>query len=176
MVRYAILGRVELRDGGREVAVGGPRQAALLALLLVNANRALSTDHLIDVLWGDQAVGAALKRLQMAIARLRRVLDPGGAQGESVLRTVAGGYLLEVSPGELDADVFEARAKEGRAAMQAGEAAQARALLCEALGMWSGPALADVAYEEFAQPKIWRLEEVPVIERMGHRLVLAVAA
>ncbi len=68
VIRYAILGPVELRDGERSAAVGGPRQAALLALLLVNANRALSTDRLIDALWGDQAVGAALKRLQMAIS------------------------------------------------------------------------------------------------------------
>jgi DNA-binding SARP family transcriptional activator len=57
MIRYAILGPVKLRDGGRAVAVGDPRQVVLLALLLVNANRALSSDRLIDVLWGNQAAG-----------------------------------------------------------------------------------------------------------------------
>jgi DNA-binding SARP family transcriptional activator len=162
MVRYAILGPVGLCDGERRVAVGGPRQVALLAVLLVNANRALSSDRLTEVLWGDQAVGVSPKRLQMAIARLRRALDPEGVAGESMLRTVAGGYLLAVRPDELDADMFEMRVQQGRRALQAGEAARARALLDDALGMWQGPVLADVAYEEFAQAEIRRLEEVRV--------------
>jgi DNA-binding SARP family transcriptional activator len=160
MVRYAILGPVELRDGGRGVVVGGPRQVALLALLLVNANRALSNDRLIDTLWGDLGPAGALKRLQAAILRLRRALDPEGGSGESVLRTVAGGYLLAVCPGELDAEVFQVRVQEGRRVLLAGEAQRAREVLVEALGMWRGPALADVAYDEFAQPEIRRLEEL----------------
>jgi DNA-binding SARP family transcriptional activator/tetratricopeptide (TPR) repeat protein len=160
MVKYAILGPVGLCDGERWVAVGGPRQVALLALLLVHANRALSSDQLIDALWGDQAVGPALKRLQMAVARLRRALDREGESGESVLCTVAGGYLLAVRPGELDGDVFQTHVEQGRRALQAGDPARARALLHEALAMWRGPALADVAYEEFAQAEIRRLEEV----------------
>jgi DNA-binding SARP family transcriptional activator len=68
MVRYAILGPVELREGERSVAVGGPRQLALLALLLVNANRALSSDRLIEALWGDRSPAGAVKRLQVAVA------------------------------------------------------------------------------------------------------------
>ncbi|MCA1698303.1 MAG: AAA family ATPase, partial [Actinobacteria bacterium] len=103
--------------------------------------------------------GGAVKRLQAAIVRLRRTLDGSGG-GKSVLRTVAGGYVLAVRGGELDADVFQARMEEGRRALQAGEAARARDVLGEALGMWRGPALADVAYEEFAQPEIRRLEEL----------------
>jgi DNA-binding SARP family transcriptional activator len=163
MVRYAILGSVELCDGERRVGVGGPRQVALLALLLVNANRALSTDRLIDALWHDRDAAGSLKRLRMAIARLRGALDPGGVQGESVLRTTAGGYLLAVRPGELDADVFQARVVEGRSALESGEAAHAHEVLVEALGMWHGPALADVAYEKFAQPEIRRLEELRLV-------------
>jgi DNA-binding SARP family transcriptional activator len=159
MVRYAILGPVELRDGGR-VVVGGPRQVALLALLLVNANRALSNDRLIDTLWGDLGPAGALKRLQAAILRLRRVLDPEAVHDESVLRRVAGGYLLAVGPGELDAEVFQARVRDGRRALEAGEARRAREVLVKALGMWRGPALAEVAYEDFAQPEIRRLEEL----------------
>jgi DNA-binding SARP family transcriptional activator/tetratricopeptide (TPR) repeat protein len=160
MVKYAILGPVELRAGERMVAVGGPQQVALLALLLVNANRALSNDRLIDTLWDDLGPAGALKRLQAAIVRLRRALDPDRVQGESVLRTVAGGYLLAVQPGELDAEMFQARVEEGRRAFEAGEALLARSVLGEALGMWRGPALADVAYEDFAQPEVRRLEEL----------------
>ena len=160
MVRYAILGPIELCDGERRVAVGGPRQVALLALLLVNANRALSSDGLIDALWGDRGPAGAVKRLQVAIARLRRTLDPDGVQGDSVLRTIAGGYLLAVLPGELDAEVFQERLEEGHRALEAGEADRARDMLREALRMWHGPALAEVAYEEFAQMEIRRLEEL----------------
>ena len=118
MVRYAILGPVELRDGELRTAVGGPRQVALLALL-VNANRALSSDSLIDALWSDQGPSGAIKRLQVAIGRLRRTLDGHGAHGESVLQTTAGGYLLAVAPGELDAEVFQAQMEGGCRALDA---------------------------------------------------------
>jgi len=160
VIRYAILGPVELRDGERGVVVGGPQQVALLAFLLVNANRALSRDRLIDALWSDCGPGGAVKRLHVAIARLRRTLDANGMQGESVLRTVAGGYLFAIAPGQLDAEVFQTRLDQGHRALEAGEAARARALLGEALAMWHGPALAGAAYEEFAQPEIRRLEEL----------------
>ena len=160
MARYAILGPVGLIDGDERTTVGGPRQVALLALLLLNANRAVSSDELIDALWGDLGPEGALKRLQVAIVRLRRTLEAGTVDGGSPLRTVAGGYLLEVQPGDSDAEAFQACAEEGRRALQAGDARRARDLLCEALGMWRGPALADVAYEEFALTEIRRLEEL----------------
>lgn len=160
MVKYAILGQVELRDGDRRVAVGGPRQLALLALLLVNANRALSSDRLVEALWDERNLVGGVKRLQMAVARLRRALDPEGSQGESALRTVAGGYMLAMLPGELDADVFQTRVEEGRRALEARELRRASDVLRDALRMWRGPALADVAYQEFAQPEVRRLEEM----------------
>jgi DNA-binding SARP family transcriptional activator len=159
MVRYAILGPIELCEGERRTPMGGRRQAALLAVLLLNANRALSSDGLIELLWGDRGPVAA-KRLQAAILRLRRTLDPEGSRDESALRTVAGGYLLAVGPGELDADVFEARVRNGCRALERGDARSARDALGDALRMWRGPALAEVAYEEFAQPEIRRLEEL----------------
>ncbi len=159
-MRYAILGPVELCDGERRLAVHGPRQVALLALLLINANRPLSNDRLIDALWGDLGPAGAVKRLQAAILRLRRLLDPVGGQSQSVLRTVTGGYLLAVAPGELDAEIFQARVEEGLRAVQAGEAVRARDMLRDALAMWRGPALHEVADEQFAQPEIRRLEEL----------------
>ncbi|HEY0345719.1 MAG TPA: BTAD domain-containing putative transcriptional regulator [Solirubrobacteraceae bacterium] len=160
MVRYGILGPVEVFDGERAVAVGGPRQVALLALLLVNANRGLSSDRLIEALWHDRGAAGAVKRLQVAVARLRRALDPGGAQDGSVLRTTVGGYLLAVAPGELDAEVFQARVEEGRRGLDAGDPQRARDVLREALAIWRGRPLAEVADEEFAQAEIRRLEEL----------------
>jgi DNA-binding SARP family transcriptional activator len=159
LIKYAILGPIELCDGNRRVAVRGPREAALLALLLLNANRALSNDRLIDALWDGLRPAGALKRLQAAIVRLRRTLDSSG-QDKSVLRTVTGGYLLAVQPGELDAEVFQARVEDARRALEAGDAACGRDGLREALGMWRGPALTALSYEEFAQPEIRRLEEL----------------
>ncbi len=154
-VRYAILGPVEIRDAAGPIPAGGPRQLALLAFLLLNANATVSSDRLIEALWGDDARGAD-KRLQMAVARLRKVLDAG----EPVLHTSAGGYALQVAPGELDAHVFEAAIADGRAALAAGDAERASSVLARALELWRGAPLVDVGYMEFAQPEIRRLEEL----------------
>jgi DNA-binding SARP family transcriptional activator/predicted ATPase len=160
MVKYAILGPIELTDGERLLPVGGPRQMSLLAFLLVHANRAVSTDRLINALWVRQSPADALKSLHVAISRLRKTLNIDRDDGEPALRTVATGYLLAVRPGELDAELFQKLVAEGRLALQAGEAKRGREVLHEALAMWRGPALAEVAYEEFAQPEIRRLEEL----------------
>jgi DNA-binding winged helix-turn-helix (wHTH) protein len=121
IIRYAILGPVELCDGERRMALGGPRQVTLLALLLMHANRAVSSDQLIDALWGPQSLASALKSLHVAISRLRKTLEIAGIGGESVLHTVTGGYLLAVKSGELDAEVFETRMLDGRRAVEAGD-------------------------------------------------------
>ena len=113
---FRLLGPVEVWAADRQLALGGGRQLKLFAFLLLNANRAVSVDALIDAVWGPERDGA-VKRLQMAIARLRRALEPLAAGDESVLRTVSGGYLLAVRPGELDAEVFAARVTDGRRAL-----------------------------------------------------------
>ena len=159
MVTYAILGPVELSDGERLVSAGGPRQVALLAFLLVHANRAVSADALLDALWGEQPAVVG-KRVQMAIARLRKALETAGGGATSPLRTVAGGYLLAVQPGELDAQLFEASLQDGRSALEHGDAPRAAASLREALELWRGPALADLGYEDWARAEIRRLEEL----------------
>ena len=161
MIRYRILGSVELSDGERPIPAGGPRQVALLAFLVVNANRAVSVDGLLDALWASEgSTAGAVKRVQVAIARLRRTLEAGGATAAAPLRTVAGGYLLAVGAGESDAGVFGLRFDAGRRALEAGDAQHAATLLREALGLWRGPALADVGYADWAQPEIRRLEEL----------------
>ncbi len=163
MVEYGILGPVELTDGERLLRVGGPRQVALLALLLLHANRAVSSDQLIDALWDQQSPAVALKSLYVAVSRLRRTLGVGGAGMEPILRKVPGGYLLAVKAGELDAELFQTRLEDGRRALQSGDAQRARGVLRDALALWRGPALAEVAYQEFAQPEIRRLEELRLV-------------
>ena len=158
-MRFAILGSVEVWAGDRRLALGGPRQLGLLSFLLLHRNRAVSRDSLMDALWGEDA-GIGDKRLQMAIARLRKELEPPGGGGERRLRTVSGGYLLAVDSGELDAEVFAAGVRDGRAALEAGDPGLASRLLGEALALWRGPPLAEVSFAEFAQAEIRQLEEL----------------
>jgi DNA-binding SARP family transcriptional activator len=146
-----ILGPIELADAP---ALGGRRQVALLAYLVLHANQAVSTDQLIEALWVDRPREGAVKRLQVAVTRLRKIL------GRTPLRTVGGGYLLTIQAGELDADVFRARLREGRGLMDTARPREAAIVLGDALTMWRGPPLVDVAFESFAQPEIRRLEEL----------------
>src|SRR5689334_16140390 len=103
-MRFHILGPLEVRADGRRLPVGRPQQRALLAVLLLNANRVVSADRLVSHLWGDDASPTARGLLQGNVARLRRALREGDRQP---LWTRPPGYLLEVRPGELDHDRFE---------------------------------------------------------------------
>jgi predicted ATPase/DNA-binding SARP family transcriptional activator len=154
-----ILGPVQVWAGGRRLAVGGPRQLALLAFLVLHANRAVSADAIIDALWGASRPGSA-SPLQMAIARLRKALEPLQTGADQWLQTVSGGYLLAIEAGDLDADVFACGVRDGRDALDTGDPARAREMLTEALALWRGPPLAEVGFEDFAQPEIRRLEEL----------------
>ena len=154
-----VLGPVEVWSDERRLVVGGPRQVALLAFLLLHANRAVSADAVIDAVWGPEREGAA-KRLQMAVFRLRRALEPLDGEDNSRIRTAGGGYLLSVGPGELDAHVFAKRVQDGRRMLENDDPARASRLLAEALGLWRGPPLAEVTFEDFAQAEIRRLEEL----------------
>lgn len=113
-----ILGPVGVSVSWRALRVAGPMQLKLFAFLVVYANRVVSSDALVDALWGP-ARSRADNRLPMAIARLRKALAPLNGGGGRVLRTVSGGYLLSVGPGELelDADVFTAGVQAGRRAL-----------------------------------------------------------
>jgi predicted ATPase/DNA-binding SARP family transcriptional activator len=159
VTRFRVLGPIEAWADDHPLVLGGPQQVKLLAFLLLNANRGVSADAVIDAVWGSDRDGAA-KRLQMGVLRLRRALAPLDGENGSRLRTVSGGYLLDVHADELDAEVFAARYRDGRRALQAGDPAQARELLGDALGPWRGPPLAEIAFEDFAQGEIRRLEEL----------------
>src|SRR5215831_15484441 len=132
---YRILGPLEVIDGDRPVELGGERQRALLAVLLLNAGEVVSADRLIDELWGERPPHGALKALQAHISRLRKALGTSGndsfdagSRGSGGLRrgplaTRGHGYLLRVAPGELDVDRFKHLVEEGRRDLAAGDAA-----------------------------------------------------
>lgn len=163
-VDFRILGPLEVGDGDRTVALGGDKQRALLAILLLHPNEPVSADRLIDDLWGARPPPAALKTLQAYVSRLRRTLDYDGgrASGSSngALVTRGHGYLLRVEAGQLDADRFRGLVEEGRRALAAGEPGRAARVLRAGLALWRGPPLTDFAYEAFAQAAIAQLEEL----------------
>jgi DNA-binding SARP family transcriptional activator len=152
---FRVSGPVEARTDERRLVLGGPQPVELLAFLLLNANRAMFADEVIEALWGAERERTAKHRLQVGVSRLRRTLQRLDGQDGPRLRTVSGGYLLSVGSGELDAEVFAELARDARRAL----AARASELLAHALGLWRGPALAEVAFEDFAQAEIRQLEE-----------------
>ncbi len=159
MTSLRILGPVQAWRGDQRLALGGPRQLKLLAFLVLRANRAVSKDEIIDAVWGP-ARSDADNRLQMGTARLRKSLEPLTGDAGPWLQTVSGGYLLSIPPDELDADAFERAVRSGTQALELGAAAQAADILSGALALWRGPPLAEVAFEDFAQAEIRRLEEL----------------
>ena len=162
MTSFRVLGPVEAWSDEHRLTLGGPQQVKLLAFLLLGANRAVAADAVIDAVWGFEREGAA-KRLQMGVLRLRKALAPLDGPDGSRLRTVSAGYLLEVGPDELDADVFAERVREGRRVFDEDDPARASELLADALGLWRGPPLAEVAFEDFAQADIRRLVELRLV-------------
>jgi DNA-binding SARP family transcriptional activator len=155
-MEFRILGPLEVRQSAQPVACRGGKQRLLLATLLVHANEVVSTDRLLEALWGDEPPPTAQKALQMHVSQLRRILEPG------LLLTRPPGYELRLNGGELDLQRFEADAAQARAAAAAGRPEDASSLLGRALALWRGPALADLTFEESLQPEIARLEELRV--------------
>jgi DNA-binding SARP family transcriptional activator len=164
-VEFRILGPLEVWREGRLVQVGGAKERALLALLLLQAGEHVSADRLIDELWGESPPATARKSLQVRVAGLRRAL------GGDVLLTRGDGYLVRLEPNALDLRRFEQLLSDGRDALAAGDPSGAVSTLDEALTLWRGPPLADFAYESFAQPAIARLEDLRV-----HALELRIEA
>src|SRR2546428_4080562 len=147
-MEYRVLGPLEVRDGERSLPLAGAKQRALLALLLVKANHVVSRERLIDELWGEQPPETAVQSLQVYVSRLRKLLPP------DTLLTRPPGYLLEVASDELDLQRFERLLADGHEALAQGDPERASAVLHEALALWRGPALAEFAFEPFAQAEI----------------------
>ncbi len=139
-MEFRVLGPLEVLSDGRALDLGGQKQRALLALLLLEANRVVSSDRLIEGLWEGDPPSTAQKGLQVYVSQLRKLL------GRERLQTKAPGYVLRVDPDELDVERFRRLQAEGR--------------LDEALALWRGPPLGEFAYRRFAQPEIARLEEL----------------
>ena len=152
-MEFRLLGSLEVASHTGPVQLGGPRQRALLAILLLQANHVVSRDALIEALWPERLPADAAHSLDVQVSRLRQALGP-----EAALSTRAGGYVLEVEPKKIDARRFERLLDEGRRANAAGDPATALEALDAALALWRGEALADLAHEEFARSEIDRLE------------------
>jgi DNA-binding SARP family transcriptional activator len=155
-LEFGILGPLEVRASGTLLHVGGPRQRALLGLLLCHANQVVSRDQLFEELLSDQPAEQAEPILRVQISRLRHVLADGDTEARLLARPP--GYVLRVEPGELDLQLFEQRVAAGRDALARGDPAQAAALLGEAQSLWRGRPLADLEFESFARFEIQRLE------------------
>ncbi|WP_411074241.1 AfsR/SARP family transcriptional regulator [Streptomyces sp. cmx-4-7] len=139
-MRYSVLGpTLAHASDGTDVAVGGPRVRALLTVLALRAGRPVPVRELVDEVWyGDEPPADAVAALQALVGRLRRAL------GRDRVASTEGGYRLDARPEDVDARRFERLAADGAAALAAGDAGRAAVLLDEALGLWRGPALADL--------------------------------
>jgi DNA-binding SARP family transcriptional activator len=154
-MEFRILGPLQALDEGRLLSLPAPRQRSLLALLLLHANEVVSSDRLIDELWPSEAPESGAAALQASVSRLRKAL---GAE-TGLLVTVAPGYMVRLGSDQLDLYRFERLLAEAATADPVAAAEKLR----EALALWRGPALADVAYEPFAQVPIARLEELRLL-------------
>jgi DNA-binding SARP family transcriptional activator len=168
---FRILGPLEARVGERVLSLGGAKQRAVLAILLLHANEVVSSDRLIDELWGADPPTTAATALQVHVSQLRKVL---GSNRDLVV-THRPGYLIALDADQFDLRRFERLAAECERALAENDPASAAARARAALDLWRGPPLGDLAYEPFAQVPILRLEElrVGVIEtRMEAELAL----
>lgn len=167
---FRILGPVEALHGGRSIGLGGDRQRALLAVFLLHPNETLSTERLVDELWGERPPATATKTAQVYVSRLRKALSSSDdEETATVLATREGGYELRLDPERLDAHRFERLLSEGRRELGAGAAEAAVAKLERALALWRGAPLANLAYEAFAQGEAARLQE---LRASAHELLI----
>jgi DNA-binding SARP family transcriptional activator len=162
VAQFLILGPLEVVRSGCAVPLGGPRQRAVLALLLLEANRVVSIDRLVEDVWGGRPPEGSVTTLQTYVFHLRRALEPDRLRGAAadLLVTRDRGYQLRVNQGYLDAAAFEQGLTGGRAALAAGRPAEAAERLRNALDLWRGPVLADLTDYAFIRPEAARLEEL----------------
>src|SRR5690349_9559670 len=159
---FGVLGPLEVRRSGRAVPLGGPRQRAVLALLLLEVNRAVSMDRLAEDVWDGDPPEGWVSTVKTYVFHLRQALEPGRSRGGAggVLVTSGRGYLLRAGREQVDAARFEDGFTAGRAALDAGRPGEAAQTLRQALGLWRGPVLADLAECAFTRPEAARLEEL----------------
>jgi predicted ATPase/DNA-binding SARP family transcriptional activator len=152
-VEVRLLGELAVVDGGVDITPRGRKQRLLIACLALHPGESVPVDQLAEVLWGDAPPANPANALQAQVASVRRVLPRG------TLVTRGVGYALEIAPDDVDVSRFELRLAAGRRLLAAGRHRDAADELDAALRTWRGPALAELAFEEFAQPLVHRLEE-----------------
>ena len=157
-LQIELLGPVEARVDGRAVALGGQRPRALLAVLALKGGRVVTTQRLIDELWGEDPPARARDSLQMHVSRLRKALSEAGADGGRLVNQ-ADGYLLDVQPGECDVDRWQQALGQAHRARAGGRPQAARARIDEALGLWRGQSLGGVSTNSLLAAERARLEE-----------------
>ena len=151
-----LLGPVEAVRDGTVVRLGGPKPRALLVVLALEPGHVVSVDGIVEALWPGDPPDTAAHAVQVYVSQLRKALGP-------VIATRPPGYVIELAPERVDVHRFLRLAQDGRAALQGGDPTSAEGALREALAVWRGPALADFAYEPFAQTEIARLEELRTV-------------
>jgi DNA-binding SARP family transcriptional activator len=154
-----VLGPIEVRWRGHTVDVGSTKSRALLARLVVARNHSVSSDRLLEDLWGGAANDSSEIALRSTVSRLRKRLRDGGLDRDIIL-TRPSGYSLEAADTEVDAARFERLVAEGRSALDGGHAVRAASLLADALECWRGAAFGEFAEEDFARSDARRLEEL----------------
>ena len=158
VIEYRLLGPLEVDANGRAIEIGGLKQRALLAMLVLRANQPVPRDVLADQLWGEHLPAGAQHTLEVYISRLRKAL--GDAAGYQLVLTRPGAYLLRVQDEHVDVNRFERLAGKGRQALAANAPGEAAAGFRQALALWRGSALADLSDEPFARVEIARLEDL----------------
>ena len=152
-IEVRLLGRLDVRMAGQAVLIGSEKQRAVLALLALNAGRVVGGDTLCDLLWAKDPPAAPVATLQSLVSRLRRTL------GRDLLRTADPGWVLDVDPASVDALRFEALVARARLRGGRGETDSAADDLAEAVGLWRGPALADLVDAGYLASQATRLDE-----------------
>ncbi len=165
---FGLLGTVSVRHDGAAIPIRSPMSRNVLAALLLDANRIVSTERLIEVLWGDAPPASATASLHNHIGRLRALL---GTNARARIQAVPPGYLIQVNDGELDLESFTGLARCGREANQAGDWDAAARDLSAALDLWRGDPLADVTSAALREVEVPRLTELR-LETLEARITL----
>jgi len=150
---FLVLGPLEVRDGASSLPLGGAKQRALLAILLLHRDQVVAADTLVDALWGERPPETAATALHGLISNLRKLL------GAELIVTQPPGYVVRLGSHRLDLDRFETLAQTGRRALE-DDASKAATSLSAGLELWRGPPLGDVRDIRILQPEIRRLEEL----------------
>ncbi|MFI1212524.1 BTAD domain-containing putative transcriptional regulator [Streptomyces sp. NPDC020802] len=162
MTQFHALGPVEAVVGGRPADLGAPKPRTLLALLVSQAGRPVTTDVIVEALWQGSPPASAMTSLQAYVAKLRKVLEPGRAPRTpaGILRTCARGYLLDAATADIDVHAFAAHTEAGRQARDRGDPHRALHAFDAGLALWRGQAYAEAGHVSCVVPEVARLEEL----------------